>query len=110
MYLGSPCYDYAFNCHLIYLAMPEKRPYVMHEKAKFICFIYMHLQKVKFKSLQINMKQVSYTDAQAERCSLFILLFLYHLYMHYEHMCNQLLPEVIPRCIHTPSLSDYIHA
>ena len=28
---------------------------VMHEKAKFVCFIYMHLQKVKFKSVQINM-------------------------------------------------------
>ena len=32
----------------------------MHEKAKFICFIYMQPQKVKFKSVQINMKQVSY--------------------------------------------------
>ena len=33
---------------------------VMHEKAKFVCFIYMQLLKVKFKSVQINMKQVSY--------------------------------------------------
>ena len=32
----------------------------MHEKAKFVCFIYMQLQKVKFQSVQINMKQVSY--------------------------------------------------
>ena len=32
----------------------------MHEKAKFVCFIYMQSQKVKFKSVQINMKQVSY--------------------------------------------------
>ena len=33
---------------------------VMHEKAKFVCFIYTQPLKVKFKSVQINMKQVSY--------------------------------------------------
>ena len=33
---------------------------VMHEKAKFVCFINMQPQQVKFKSVQINMKQVSY--------------------------------------------------
>ena len=33
---------------------------VMHEKAKFVCFNYMQPQKVKFKSVQINMKHVSY--------------------------------------------------
>ena len=33
----------------------------MHEKAKFVCFIYMQPQKAKFKFVQINMKQVSYT-------------------------------------------------
>ena len=32
---------------------------VMHEKAKFVCFIYMQPHKMKFKSVQINMKQVS---------------------------------------------------
>ena len=32
----------------------------MHEKAKCVCFIYMLPQKVKFKFVQINMKQVSY--------------------------------------------------
>ena len=32
----------------------------MHEKAKFVCFIYIQPQKVKFKSVQINMKHVSY--------------------------------------------------
>ena len=32
----------------------------MHEKAKFICFIYMQLQKVKFKFVQINMKHLLY--------------------------------------------------
>ena len=33
---------------------------VMHDKVTFVCFDYMQLQKVKFKSVQINMKQVSY--------------------------------------------------
>ena len=31
---------------------------VMHDKAKFVCFIYMQPQKVKFKCVQINMKHV----------------------------------------------------
>ena len=47
MYLGPPCYD------------NTKDTSVMHEKAKFVCFIYMQPQKVKFKSVQINIKQVS---------------------------------------------------
>ena len=33
---------------------------VMHKKAIFVCFIHMQPQKVKFKSVYINMKQVSY--------------------------------------------------
>ena len=33
---------------------------VMHEKVKLVCFDYMQPQKVKFKSVQINMKHVSY--------------------------------------------------
>ena len=33
---------------------------VMYEKAKFVCFIYMQPLKVKFKTVQINMKLVSY--------------------------------------------------
>ena len=28
---------------------------VMYKKAKFVCFIYMQPQKVKFKYIQINM-------------------------------------------------------
>ena len=34
----------------------------MHEKAKYVCFISMQSQKVKFKFVQINMKQVSYNE------------------------------------------------
>ena len=37
---------------------------VMHEKATCVCFINMQLQKVKFKVVQINMKQVSYVQFQ----------------------------------------------
>ena len=33
---------------------------VMHEKAKFVCFNHMQPHLVKFKSVQINMKHVSY--------------------------------------------------
>ena len=32
----------------------------MHENAKFVLFIYMQPQKVKFISVHINMKRVSY--------------------------------------------------
>ena len=35
---------------------------VMHEKAKFICFIYMQPQKVNIKYVQINMKHLLYVD------------------------------------------------
>ena len=34
----------------------------MHEKAKFVCFIYMQPQRVKFKFVQINMKHVLYMN------------------------------------------------
>ena len=37
---------------------------LMHEKAKCVCFIYMQPQKVNFKFVQINMKQVSYLTAR----------------------------------------------
>ena len=37
---------------------------VMHEKAKFVCFNHMQPQNVKFKSVQINMKHVSYIHMQ----------------------------------------------
>ena len=35
---------------------------VTHEKANYVCFNNMQPHKVKFKSVQINMKQVSYID------------------------------------------------
>ena len=39
---------------------------VMHEKAKLVCFNYMQPQKVKFKSVQINMKHVSYNKQHTD--------------------------------------------
>ena len=33
---------------------------VMYEKAKFVCLYLMRSQKIKFESVQINMKHVSY--------------------------------------------------
>ena len=33
---------------------------VMHENAKYVCFIYMQPQREKFKSVQLKIKQVSY--------------------------------------------------
>ena len=56
MYLGSPCYGYALNC----LFCNTRDTSVMHEKAKFVCFINMQPQKMKFKSFQLTMKQVLY--------------------------------------------------
>ena len=38
MYLGPPCYGFALNCHLVYLALPGT---VMYEKAK-ICLFYLY--------------------------------------------------------------------
>ena len=35
----------------------------MHEKAKLVCFIYIKPQKMKLKSVQINMKHVLYTKS-----------------------------------------------
>ena len=57
MYLGPLCYGYALNCHLVYLAIPGTS--VMDGIAKFGCFINMQPQKMKFESVQINMKHVS---------------------------------------------------
>ena len=60
MYLGPLCYVYALNCHLVYLALPESGPLCMKKQNGF-GFFHMQPQKVKFKFVQVNMKQVSYT-------------------------------------------------
>ena len=51
VYFGTSFYGYALNCHFVYLTTLW---------TKFVCFIYMRPQKVKFTSVQINLKQVSY--------------------------------------------------
>ena len=40
---------------------------VTYEKAKCVCFIYMQPKKVEITSVQINMKQVSYTQKNNSR-------------------------------------------
>ena len=37
----------------------------MYEKAKFVCLNYMQQPQVKFKSVQINMKHVSYSGVRS---------------------------------------------
>ena len=32
MYLGTPCYSYALNCHVVYLAIPKTRPLCMKKQ------------------------------------------------------------------------------
>ena len=59
MSLGPPCNGYVLNSNLVYLAIPGTRPLYM-KKQNLFCFIYMQPQKLKFKFVQINMKQVSY--------------------------------------------------
>ena len=54
MYLGPPC-----NLHSCLFGNTRDTS-VMYEKAIFACFIYMPPQKVEFRSVQINTKQVSY--------------------------------------------------
>ena len=67
MYYGMQCFGYALNCHFVYLAIVSRDMLVIYEKAKFVYFIYMQLQKVKFTSVQINMKQVSYNTMHSNR-------------------------------------------
>ena len=59
MYLGMPCYGYALNCHLVYLAIPGTRPLCTKKQNMFVLLI-CNRKKMKFKSIQINMKRVTY--------------------------------------------------
>ena len=56
MYLGPPCYGYAFNCHPVYLEIPGTCPLCMKKQKVFALFICN--RKSEIKSVQINMKQV----------------------------------------------------
>ena len=49
----------------------------MHEKAKCVCFIYMQPQKVKFKSVQINMKHVSYNSIKFTKMKFISVVFIF---------------------------------
>ena len=39
MYLGPPCYGYALNCHLLYLAIPGTRPLCTKNQNVFVLII-----------------------------------------------------------------------
>ena len=43
---------------------------VMYEKATFVSFIYMQPQKLEFKSVQINMNQVSYIGIRLKKVNI----------------------------------------
>ena len=57
MYEWPTYYVYGLNSQFVYLGN-NRDTSVIHEKAKLVCFIYMHSDKVKFEYVQINMKQV----------------------------------------------------
>ena len=58
MYLRPLCYGFAFNCLRVYLAIQRTRPLCMRKHNLFV--FYMKPLKMTFKSVRINMKQVSY--------------------------------------------------
>ena len=58
VYLGPPYNGYALNCHFVFIAIPGTS--IIYVKAKFVQLTYMKSQTMKCKSVQINMKQVSY--------------------------------------------------
>ena len=39
MYLGWPCYEFALNCHLVYLTIPGKRPLFIRKLNVFVSFV-----------------------------------------------------------------------
>ena len=60
----------------------------MREKAKFVCFNYMQPQKVKFKSVQINMRPQGILSSFR---SFYTLLLLYFLFMSFLHIHTKIL-------------------
>ena len=54
----ATCYDYALDCHSVYLAIPGTCPLFVR-KQNCLC-IQTQSPKVKFIFVQINMNQVSY--------------------------------------------------
>ena len=57
MYFGPLCYGYAFNCHFVNLARSGTRPLLM---SNVFCLFYSYAtKKVKFITVQIDMKHVS---------------------------------------------------
>ena len=81
MYFGMPCYGYALNCHLFYLAIPGIRQICMKKQNVFVLFI-GNRKIVKFKSVQINIKHVSY---RLGWCTLTRIV-IYLMSVYYRHL------------------------
>ena len=69
MCLWPLCYVNRLNSPIVNLVITEKL-LLFYEKAKLVCVIYMPPDKVEFKSVQINMKQVSYMFCRQETIKL----------------------------------------
>ena len=54
---------------------------VIYDKAKLVCFIHMHPEKMKFTSVQINKKHVSYVDEIS--LLMFLMIFSYFFNIFY---------------------------
>ena len=106
MYLGLLCYGYALNYHLVYLAIPRTRP-LCKKKAKFVCFNYMQPQKVKLKSVQINMKHVSYITFEKiiSKQSFFVSDRTTN--MHFSKMQNKINGSVVTIQYHTKCTNPF---
>ena len=73
----------------------------MHEKAKFVCFIHMQPQKVKFKFVQINMKHVLYKLVEYKKCNLLLLIL-------YMSVISYFLRDLLLIKLYTPfAYTDY---
>ena len=75
VYLGPLCRGYALNCHFDHSAIPGTRLLLIRKQNMFV-----H-QKVKFTSVQINMKQVLETDLQKS------IDFLLNPFLYFEMIC-----------------------
>ena len=50
MYLRPPCYGYALDCHLVYLAIPGTRPLCMEKQIVFVLFIWNRKNEIQICS------------------------------------------------------------
>ena len=63
LYCRVPCHGYAVNCQFVYLATPWTHLLLIRKQNLLVLINDMQQQNVKFMPVQINMKQVSYSNA-----------------------------------------------